>query len=112
VTRPSPPANAPGGTLARLWREFTDPGPAGDTLNILKRYSDGILPGCMGLVFMGAGLGIASIFVFGRPQKNAYVPLIFGAIFALAGFGVFRMGLNTIASKARSGPDPDDADAS
>jgi hypothetical protein len=94
----------PGGALSNLYREFTDPSASGDTLNMLRKYADGLLPGCMGLLFLG--VGILVIVLFSRQivpsDKKTYLPLLFGGVFALAGFGVFRLGLSTILKKARS----------
>ena len=94
-------APAPPGALGRLWAEFNDPGPAGDTLVILKKYADGILPGCMGLLFLAVGLTVMTIFFrVASSAGRSWVPVGIGAVFALAGFGVFRLGLSTIARKA------------
>lgn len=94
-----------GGPLARLWAEFTDPGPAGDSLNMLKKYADGFVPGCMGLLFLGVGTLVIVLFSHQivPGEKKTYLPLLFGAVFALAGFGVARLGLSTILRKAGKG---------
>ena len=93
------------GALSRLYREFMDPSASGDTLNMLRKYADGLVPGCMGLLFMGVGTLVAVLFsrqiVAG--EKKTYLPLVFGAVFFLAGFGVARLGLSTILTKARRG---------
>jgi hypothetical protein len=97
-TRVSEPA--PSGSLARLWAEFNDPGPAGDTLVMLKKYGDGVVPGCMGLVFLVVGLTVMVLFFrVATTAGKTWVPVGIGAAFALAGFGVFRLGLSTIARK-------------
>jgi len=91
---------APRGSLGRLWAEFNDPGPAGDTLVMLKKYGDGLLPGCMGLVFLLVGLGVMVLFFrLATTSGKSWVPIVIGAVFALAGFGVLRLGLNTILRK-------------
>jgi hypothetical protein len=94
--------DASAGPLSRLWAEFTDPGPAGDSLNMLKKYADGIVPGCMGLLFMA--VGILVIVLFSRQiiaaDKKTYLPLVFGAVFALAGFLVGYFGIATVLRKA------------
>jgi hypothetical protein len=96
-------AAEPKGALSRLYREFTDPSASGDTLNMLRKYGNGLVPGCMGLFFMGVGTIV--IVLFSRQivsgDKKTYLPLLFGAVFALAGFGVARLGLSTILNKAR-----------
>lgn len=97
MTRPA----AAQGPLARLWAEFTDPGPRGDTLVFLKNHLDGIGPGCMGLLFMAVGIFVAILGVKSRGAGGKwFVPIIFGAVFALAGFGVFRLGVGAIFRKA------------
>ena len=69
------------GALSRLYSEFTDPSASGDTLNMLRRYAEGLVPGCMGLLFMG--VGILVIVLFSRQivssDKKTYLPLLFGA---------------------------------
>ena len=92
---------APGGSLGRLWAEFIDPGPGGDTVVMLKKYGDGILPGCMGLVFLVVGLGVMVLFFrLATSSGKSWVPIVIGAVFALAGFGVLRLGLNTVLRKS------------
>jgi hypothetical protein len=97
---------ASAGSLSRLWAEFTDPGPAGDSLNMLKKYAGGIVPGCMGLFFMA--VGILVIVLFSRQiiatDKKTYLPLAFGAVFALAGFAVGYFGIASVLRKAGAGP--------
>jgi hypothetical protein len=105
-------AEEPRGALFRLYREFTDPSASGDTLNMLRKYADGLVPGCMGLLFLG--VGILVMVLFSRQivpsAKKTYLPLLFGAVFALAGFGVARLGVSTILTKARGrSADEDDA---
>ena len=72
---------------------------------MLRKYADGLVPGCMGLLFMGVGALV--IVLFSRQivssDKKTYLPLLFGAVFFLAGFGVGRLGLSTILTKARKG---------
>ncbi len=100
------------GALARLYSEFTDPSASGDTLNMLRRYADGLVPGCMGLLFMG--VGILVIVLFSRQivssDKKTYLPLLFGLVFALVGFGVARLGLSTVLKKARGAGASDDSE--
>jgi hypothetical protein len=100
----SPTAGAPAshGSLGRLWAEINDPGPAGDALVFLKRHADGIVPACMGLVFLLVGLGVMVLFfrLFGTSDKRNWLLLLFGAVFAAAGFGVLRMGLRIILRKS------------
>jgi hypothetical protein len=94
------------GALTRLYAEFTDSGPAGDSLNMLKKYADGILPGCMGLLFMGVGTLVIVLFS-GQiipSDKKTYLPLVFGAVFALAGFLVGFFGLSSVLRKAGGAP--------
>lgn len=106
------PGKASVGSLSRLWAEFTDPGPAGDSLNILKKYAGGIVPGCMGLLFMA--VGILVIVLFSRQiilaDKKTYLPLVFGTVFALAGFLVAYFGgssvLRTAGGTAPRGREP------
>jgi hypothetical protein len=94
------------GALYRLWAEFTDPGPAGDSLNMLKKYADSIVPGCAGLLFMG--LGILVIVLFSQQidatDAKTYLPLVFGAVFALAGFWVGSVGISSLLRKAGGRP--------
>ena len=100
-TRASAPV--PSGSLGRLWAEFNDPGPAGDTLVMLKKYGDGLLPGCMGLVFLVVGLTLMVLFFrVATTAGKTWVPVVIGAVFALAGFGVLRLGLSTVARKSTS----------
>jgi len=100
-TRVSEPA--PSGSLGRLWAEFNDPGPAGDTLAMLKKYGDGLVPGCMGLVFLVVGLTVMVLFFrVATTAGKTWVPILIGGVFALAGFGVLRLGLSTIARKSTS----------
>jgi hypothetical protein len=94
------------GALTRLYAEFTDPGPAGDSLTMLKKYADGILPGCMGLLFMAVGTVVIVLFS-GQiipSDKKTYLPLVFGAVFALAGFLVGFFGLSSVLRKAGGAP--------
>ena len=99
----SPGKASSAGAIARLWAEFTDPGVSGDSLNMLKKYADGVLPGCMGLLFMAVGTLV--IVLFSRQivagDKKTYLPLVFGAVFALAGFLVGSFGISSIFRKAR-----------
>jgi hypothetical protein len=94
------------GALYRLWAEFTDPGPAGDSLNMLKKYAGSIVPGCAGLLFMG--LGILVIVLFSQQidatDAKTYLPLVFGAVFALAGFWVGSFGISSLLRKAGGRP--------
>jgi hypothetical protein len=89
------------GSFARLWAEFTDPGPCGDAPVFLAKYASGFGPGCMGLVFMivGAGVALLGTKTAARDHK-VWVPIVFGAVFALAGFAAFRLGISTVLSKA------------
>ncbi len=98
-------ASSPGG-LARLWAEFTDPGPAGDSLNVLTKYAADILPGCIGLLFMGVGTLV--IVLFSRrivaTDAKTYLPLVFGAVFALGGFLAGSFGISSLLRKAGGRP--------
>jgi hypothetical protein len=99
---------APGGTagsLARLWAEFTDPGPAGDAIVFMKNHADGLGPGCFGIPFMGVGvlvLVLASRQV-DLAQKKTLLPLLFGAIFGLAGLFVTTFGIRQVLART-AGP--------
>ncbi|HEY6147455.1 MAG TPA: hypothetical protein VIZ69_07140 [Thermoanaerobaculia bacterium] len=101
--QPAPPDSR--GAIARLWAEFNDPGPAGDTLVLAKKYADGIAPGCMGLVFLLVGLGVMALFFTQSTasDKKTWLPILFGAVFALAGYGVMMLGLKTILRKSGRG---------
>ena len=61
---------------------------------MLKKYAAGLAPVCMGLLFMG--VGVLLIVLFSRQivatDKKTYLPLVFGAVFALAGFLVAFFG--------------------
>lgn len=96
-------AAEPSGALSHLYREFTDPSASGDSLNMIRKYGDGLGAGCMGLLFLCVGTIV--IVLFSRQivssDKKTYLPLLFGAVFALAGSGVARLGLSLILSKAR-----------
>ena len=96
-------AEAGQGSLARLWAEFTDPGPRGDTLVFLKNHADGIVPCCMGLLFMAVGILVAMLGLTGKGNGKVVVPLLFGGVFALAGFGAALVGVKTILSKGGTG---------
>jgi len=95
-----------GGALYRLWAEFTDPGPAGDSLNMLKKYAPALLPACMGLLFMG--MGALVIVLFSRQiiatDKKTYLPLVFGAVFVLVGFLLGSFGISSVLRQARGRP--------
>ncbi|MEO8432148.1 MAG: hypothetical protein ABI592_11615 [Acidobacteriota bacterium] len=90
------------GSLARLWAEFTDPGPAGDTPVFLKKYAEGFVPGCMGLPFLGAGILIVVLLSsrFDPSNKKTYFPILFGAVFMLAGLFVTTLGVKTVIRKS------------
>lgn len=95
-----------GGALSRLWAEFTDPGPAGDTLNMLKKYAPALLPAFMGLLFMGVG---ALLIVLVSRQtiaadKKTYLPLVFGAVFVLVGVLLGSFGISSVLRQARGRP--------
>jgi hypothetical protein len=92
--------------LSRLWAEFTDPGPAGDSLNMLKKYADCIALGCAGLLFLGVGTLIIVVFSLqiDASDKKTYLPLVFGAVFALGGFLAAKFGLSSLLSKAGGRP--------
>lgn len=95
-----------GGALFRLWAEFTDPGPAGDTLNMLKKYAPALVPAFMGLLFMLVG---ALLIVLVSRQtiaadKKTYLPLVFGAVFVLAGFLLGSFGISSVLRQARGRP--------
>jgi uncharacterized BrkB/YihY/UPF0761 family membrane protein len=71
---------------------------------MLKKYGDGILPGCMGLVFLLVGITVMVLFFrLATTAGKSWVPILIGAVFALAGFGVLKMGLSTIARKSGQG---------
>jgi hypothetical protein len=90
--------------LARLWAEFTDPGPRGDALVFLKNHLDGIGPGCMGLLFMAVGVFVAILGLkTGRAAGKTWVPILFGCVFALAGFGAALVGAKAILGKGGKG---------
>lgn len=92
--------------LSRLWAEFTDPGPGGDSLNMLKKYADCIMPGCVGLLFMGVGTLVIVLFSLQIDASDAktYLPLVFGAVFALGGFLAAKFGLSSLLRKAGGRP--------
>jgi predicted dinucleotide-utilizing enzyme len=95
-----------GGALSRLWAEFTDPGPAGDSLNMLKKYAPALLPAFMGLLFMSVG---ALVIVLVSRQtiaadKKTYLPLVVGAVFALVGFLLGSFGISSVLRQARGRP--------
>ena len=96
-----PPASSRG-SLGRLWAEFNDPGPGGDALVFVKKYGDGMVPGCMGLVFLVVGLGVMVLFfkLVDTAEKRNWLLLLFGAVFATAGFGVLKLGLRNILRKS------------
>jgi hypothetical protein len=107
MVRPGAPASEPvtsRGSLGNLWAEFNDPGPAGDALVFLKKYADGTVPGCMGLVFLAAGIGMMVLFsrVATGSDKKTWLPILFGFVFAAAGFGVLNLGIRTILRKSGS----------
>ncbi|HMA54917.1 MAG TPA: hypothetical protein VKT17_10665 [Acidobacteriota bacterium] len=93
--------------LYRLWAEFTDPGPAGDSLNMLKKYADCIVPGCVGLLFMGVGTLVIVVFSLqiDASDKKTYLPLVFGAVFALGGFLAGSFGVSSLLRKAGARPE-------
>ncbi len=94
------------GALYRLWAEFTDPGPAGDTLNMLKKYAPALLPAFMGLLFMGVGV-LLIVLVSGQivaTDKKTYLPLVFGAVFVLVGFLLGSFGISSVLRQARGRP--------
>lgn len=88
--------------LSRLWAEFTDPGPAGDSLNMLKKYAECIVPACVGLLFMSVGTLVIVVFSLqiDASEKKTYLPLVFGAVFALGGFLAAKFGLSSLLRKA------------
>ena len=106
-------AGEPRGTLSDLYREFTDPSASGDTPNMLRKYANGLVPGCMGLLFMGVGILVIVLFSrqISSSDKKTYLPLLFGALFGLAGFVVARLGFSTILKRARKGSAGDDGGA-
>lgn len=95
-------AGATKGSFGRLFAEFTDPGPAGDTPVFLKKYAEGFVPGCMGLPFLGVGITVLILFSrrIDLADKKTLLPLLFGAVFALAGLGVTTLGVKTILGKS------------
>lgn len=106
MKRKEPEREASAGSLGRLWAEFNDPGPAGDAPIFLKKYLEGIVPGCMGLLFMAVGILVAVLFA-GQPDnagKKTLLPVGFGGLFALVGFGVLLLGARTIARKSARRP--------
>ena len=98
---PRPPGTTRG-SLGRLYAEFTDPGPAGDTPVFLKKYAEGFVPGCMGLPFLGAGIAVIVLFShrIDAGDRKTLFPLLFGAVFALAGLLVTTLGVKTIIGKS------------
>ena len=81
----------------------------GDALVFLKKYADGTVPGCMGLVFLAAGLGMMVLFsrLATTSDKKTWLPILFGFVFAAAGFGVLNLGIRTVLRKSASGRSPD-----
>jgi len=99
---------APGGvagSLARLWAEFTDPGPAGDGVVFIKNHADGLIPAVFGIPFMGVGTVVLVLFSrqVDLAQKKTLVPLLFGAVFGLAGLFVTTFGIKQVLTRT-SGP--------
>lgn len=98
-----------GGGWARLWSEFTDPGPAGDAPVFLKKYGAALGPAGMGIPFLTVGLLV--MFLVGRKidlaDKRTLLPLLFGAIFALAGIFVTTFGIKMMLGMAAA-PAPRD----
>lgn len=99
-------ATVAGGSLGRLWAEFTDPGPAGDANVFVKKYGEGFGPGCMGIPFLAVGIVVMVLFAgrLNTGDKKTFIPIAFGAVFALAGFGVSTLGFKTILAKSGSPP--------
>ncbi len=96
------PSGTTAGSLGRLWAEFTDPGPAGDTPVFLKKYAEGFVPGCMGLPFLGAGVAVMTLAShrIDASDKKTFLPILFGGVFAIAGVLVTTLGAKTILRKS------------
>ncbi len=101
IRSPRPPGTTKG-SLGRLWAEFSDPGPAGDTPVFVKKYAEGFVPGCMGLPFLGVGILVTVLFSHrvDMADRKTFFPLLFGGVFALAGFFVTTLGIKTILRKS------------
>ncbi|MEP6801983.1 MAG: hypothetical protein ABJC07_08605 [Acidobacteriota bacterium] len=101
IRSPRPPGTTRG-SLRRLYAEFTDPGPAGDTPVFLKKYAEGFVPGCMGLPFLGAGIAVMTLAShrIDAADKKTFLPILFGGVFALAGVLVTTLGAKTILRKS------------
>jgi hypothetical protein len=73
---------------------------------MLKKYADCIALGCAGLLFLGVGTLIIVVFSLqiDASDKKTYLPVVFGAVFALGGFLAAKFGLSSLLSKAGGRP--------
>src|SRR5262245_15640062 len=97
------PARAPAtarasGTIAALFRDFSDRSARGDPKALLEKYGGGFGPMAFGIPFMAVG-GALLVFL-PRQAPRQILPYVFGSIFALAGLLVFSIGLTALKAAA------------
>ena len=85
-----------------MWRDLCDRTAAGDARALLAKYGPGLGPGCMGIPFLG--VGILVMVLVGRKAsaqgQGALFPIVFGAVFALAGLFLMTTGVSAVLSRA------------
>ncbi len=90
------------GVLRGLWRDLSDRSASGDARSLLSKYGTGLGPGCMGIPFLG--VGILVMVLVGRQAaaqgRSQWMPVAFGAVFALAGLFLITTGVSAIVGRA------------
>ncbi len=93
------------GALRGLWRDLSDRSASGDAGSLLSKYGPGLGPGCMGIPFLGVGiLVMVLVSKQAAAQGNKeWMPIAFGAVFALAGVFLITTGVSSILGRAAQG---------
>lgn len=95
----SPPAAR--SALRQIARDLSDRSERGDAGALISKYAGGVVPMAMGIPFTAAG--VAALVFLPRQAPHQVLPLVFGAIFALAGLFLFSMGLSGLRTAAGAG---------
>jgi hypothetical protein len=96
-----PPASSTGSVLRQIARDFSDRSERGNPKALFAKYGGAFVPMAMGIPFTGAGAAV--LVLLSRQAPHQILPLVFGAIFTLAGLFLFTMGFSALRTAAAAG---------